>query len=186
MRFFHSRFHLLFIYRSFSFSSLTHSFTAVFRFHLLLIHLPQFFVFTSYSFIYRSLSFSSLTHSFTALNYSSYITLTMDIICSGCYKTIKTKNTVCENCLKYYHPSCTALTQVRKNDKLISVYRTCIATANASKQRRNSVKSVDNEPNEHKNSTTDPSTAFPSGSSESSATCQLYHQMTRYSRYSEN
>ena len=93
----------------------------------------------------------------------------MDIICSGCYKTIKTKNTVCENCLIYYHPSCTAFTQVRKNDKLISACRTCIATANASKQRRNSVKSVYNEANEQKNSTTDPSTASPSGSSESSA-----------------
>ena len=140
-----------FIYRIFSFSSLTHSITAFFRFHLLLIHLPHFFVFISYSFIYRIFSFSSLTHSFTSfsrfhlflihlplffvfisysfiyrMSSSSYITYTMDIICSGCCKTIKTKNTVCENCLKYYHPSCTALTQVRKNDKLFSACRTCI------------------------------------------------------------
>ena len=97
----------------------------------------------------------------------------MDIICSGGYKTIKTKNTVCENCLKYYHPSCTALTQVRKNDKLISACRTFIATANASKQRRGSVKYVDNEPNEHKNSITNPSTTSPSGSSESSANLSI-------------
>ena len=47
-----------------------------------------------------------------------------------------------------------------------------------SKQRRNSVKSVNNEANEQKNSTTDPSTASLSGSSNSEF-CQLVNSTTK-------
>ena len=42
----------------------------------------------------------------------------------------------CEHCKYNYHPSCTVLKQVpNKADKLIIACRTCIATANANKQR---------------------------------------------------
>ena len=60
----------------------------------------------------------------------------MDIMCRDCNKPIKTNVATCDHCTQNYHPSCTVFKQVRNNANiLINACRSCIATANANKQK---------------------------------------------------
>ena len=63
----------------------------------------------------------------------------MNKICRGCSKTIGTKSVTCDNCIKYYHPSCTTLTAVRNTHNItINACCSCIAVANTNSHKRDS------------------------------------------------
>ena len=73
-------------------------------------------------------------------------------------KTVKTSSVTCEHCLKIYHPSCITLKAVRNtHNNVINACRSCIAVANVSSHKRDSISEKDN--NEHPtvaNSSTEP------------------------------
>ena len=124
------------------FSSLIHSLDLL---HLYYCELINIFVLTI---IFLAFSFSIADTSFIAHFNSLFArtlfvcskSFTMDNICRGCNKNIKTTVVTCKHCYKTYHPACTIFKQVlNKADKLINACRSCISAANINKQKTKSI-----------------------------------------------